>query len=125
MASGLFSLHRTLAGTVATAVAATLLEHREAVHTLLLSQRQPLYPLGTQIAEETIRSMLAQDGNTDGVLAQKTAGVLRQVLSAEAGLAAYQDLFFIFAVLTLFSVIPVLLMQDGKALLRAKGAQGK
>jgi len=61
----------------------------------------------------------------DGILAQKTAGVLRQLLSAEAGLAAYQDLFFIFAVLTLFSVIPVLLMQGGKARPHAKVATGE
>ncbi|MGH8056299.1 MAG: DHA2 family efflux MFS transporter permease subunit [Candidatus Entotheonellia bacterium] len=125
MASGLFSLHRTLAGTVATAVTATLLEHREAVHTDLLSQQQTLYPLGTQVAVETIRGVFARDGNMDGILAQKTAGVLRQMLSAEAGLAAYQDLFFIFAVLTLLSLIPVLLMQGGKARPHAKVAEGE
>ncbi|MBI3325914.1 MAG: MFS transporter [Nitrospinae bacterium] len=125
MASGLFSLHRTLAGTVATAVAVTLLEHREAVHTDLLSQQQTLYPLGTQVAVETIRGVLAQDGHMDGILAQKTAGVLRQLLSAEAGLAAYQDLFFIFALLTLFSLIPVLLMQGGKTRPHAKVAKGE
>jgi DHA2 family multidrug resistance protein len=125
MASGLFSLHRTLAGTVGTAVSVTLLEHREDLHTLLLSQRQTLYPLGTQVAVETIRGVLAQDGNMDGILAQKTTAVLRQMLSAEAGLAAYQNLFFIFAILTLFSVIPMLLMRDAKALPHAKMATGE
>ncbi|MBI3328295.1 MAG: DHA2 family efflux MFS transporter permease subunit [Nitrospinae bacterium] len=118
MASGLFNLHRTLGGAVGTAVTATLLAYREEVHTLILSQRQTLHPLGTQVAVETIRGVLAQDGNTDGILAQKTAGVLRGILSAEAGLAAYQDLFSIFATLTLFSIVPVLLMQGAKPLLK-------
>ena len=69
---------------------------------------------------ETIRGVLAQDGNTDGILAQKTSGVLQQMLAAEAGLAAYQDVFFVYAVFALFSIVPVLLMRGGKALPQAK-----
>jgi DHA2 family multidrug resistance protein len=125
MASGLFTLHRTLGGAVGTAVTATLLDYREDVHTLILSQRQTLYPLGTQVATETIRGVLAQDGNMDGILAQKTSAVLGQMLSAEAGLAAYQDLFFLFAALTLFSLVPVLLMRGGKASPRVKVTNGE
>ena len=116
MASGLFTLHRTLAGAVGTAVTATLLSYREDVHSIILSERQTLYPLGTLAAVESIRGVLTQDGNRDGTLVQKTSGVLRQVLAAEAGLAAYQDLFFIFAALTLLSVVPVLLMRGRKPL---------
>jgi hypothetical protein len=71
--------------------------------------------LGTLAAVENIRGVLTEDGNRDGTLVQKTSGVLRQMLAAEAGLAAYQDLFFMFAALTLFSVIPVLLTRRGKA----------
>ena len=55
MASGLFNLHRTLAGAVGVALTATLMDYREDVHTLLLSERQALYPLGTKVATETIR----------------------------------------------------------------------
>jgi hypothetical protein len=36
------------------------------------------------------------------------------MLGEEAALARYQDLFFIFAALTLFSIAPVLLMRGGK-----------
>ena len=125
MASGLFTMHRTLAGAVGTAVTATLLDYRQDLHAAILSQRQSLYPLGTQVAVETIRGVLVQDGNTDGLLAQKTAAVLRQMLSAEAGLAAYQDLFFMFAALMLFSIVPVLLMRGGKAPRRVKVAKGE
>jgi hypothetical protein len=101
-------------------VTATLLSYREDVHTIILSERQTLYPLGTLAAVESIRGVLTEDGNRDGTLVQKTSGVLRQMLAAEAGLAAYQDLFFIFAALTLLSVVPVLLMRGGKALPRVK-----
>jgi EmrB/QacA subfamily drug resistance transporter len=120
MASGLFSLHRTLAGAVGVALTATLMDYREDVHTLLLAEQQTLYPLGTMAATETIREVLAQDGNFGGMLAQKTAGVLRQQLTEAAALAGYHDLFFMFAALTLFSLIPVLFMRGGRAVLPVK-----
>ena len=80
------------------------------MHTLLLSERQALYSLGTQVATKTIRDVLVQDGDVQEGLAQMTAAVLRQMLGEEAALAGYQGLFFIFAALTLFSLVPVLLM---------------
>jgi EmrB/QacA subfamily drug resistance transporter len=114
MASGLFSLHRQLAGTMGVALTATLMDYREEVHTLSFSERQALYPLGTEVATDTIRQVLMHDGNRDGVLAQKIAGVLRQQLSDAAALAGYHDLFFMFAALTLFSLLPVVLMRGSK-----------
>jgi len=123
MASGLFNLHRTLAGAVGVALTATLLDYREDVHTLILSQRQALYPLGTEVATDAVRGVLILDGERDGGLVQKTAGILRQKLSEEAGLAGYHDLFFMFAALTLFSLLPVLLMRDSKPVLPVKVAK--
>jgi EmrB/QacA subfamily drug resistance transporter len=120
MASGLFSLHRQLAGTMGVALTATLMDYREEVHTLILSERQALYPLGTEVATDTIRQVLMHDGNRDGVLAQKIAGVLRQQLSDAAALAGYHDLFFMFAALTLFSLLPVMLMRGSKPVLPVK-----
>jgi EmrB/QacA subfamily drug resistance transporter len=120
MASGLFNLHRTVGGTIGTALTATLMEHREDMHTLILSQRQAMYPLGTEIATDSIRGVLIRDGEHGGGLAEKTAAVLRQRLSEEASLAGYHDVFFMFAALTLFSLLPVLLMRRRKPFLPAK-----
>jgi hypothetical protein len=39
------------------------------------------------------------------------------MLGEEAALAGYQDLFFIFAALTLFSLVSVLLMRGGKIIM--------
>jgi len=114
MASGLFSLHRNLAGAVGVALTATLMEAREDVHTLLYSQRQALYPWGTQEATETIRDVLVQDGQVGEELTQMTNAVLRQKLGDEATLAGYQDLFSMFAALALVCLVPVLLMRSGK-----------
>src|SRR5262245_23883975 len=113
MASGLFNLHRTVGGTMGVALTATLMDYREDLHTLLLSQRQALYPLGTEVATDSIRGALMQAGEQGG-LAQKTAAVLRQRLSEEASLESYHDVFFLFAALTLGSLLPVLLMRGGK-----------
>jgi DHA2 family multidrug resistance protein len=111
MASGLFSLHRNLAGAVGVALTATLMEARDTFHTLIYSQRQMLYPLGTQEATQTIREVLIQDGQVGADLTQMTNMVLRQKLGDEAVLAGYQDLFAMFAVLALVSLIPVLLLR--------------
>ena len=120
MASGLFNLHRTVGGTMGVALTATLMDYREDVHMLILSQRQALYPLGTEVATDAIRGVLMQDGDSGEMLAQKTAGILRQKLSEEAALAGYHDVFFMFAALTLFSLLPVLLMRGRKPVLPAK-----
>jgi hypothetical protein len=42
------------------------------------------------------------------------------MLGEEAALAGYQDLFFLFAALTLFSLVPVLLMRGGKILMASE-----
>jgi len=120
MASGLFNLHRTLAGAVGVALTATLMDYLEDVHTLLFSERQALYPLGTQVATETIRDVLIQDGHAKEGLAQMTTAVLHQMLGEEAALAGYQDLFFLFAALTLLSLVPVLLMRGGKIIVASE-----
>lgn len=113
MASGLFNLHRTLAGAVGVALTATVLEYREDVHTVLLSERQALYPLGTEDATATIREVLTQDGQRQGGLAQLTTAVLHDQLAEAATLASYHDLFMLFAVLTLGSLVPVLCLRSG------------
>jgi EmrB/QacA subfamily drug resistance transporter len=123
MASGLFNVHRTLGGAVGVALTATLMDFREDVHTLILSQRQALYPLGTEVATAAIRGALMQDGEPGGMLAQKTAGILRQQLADEAALAGYHDLFFMFAALTLFSLLPVMLLRGSKPVLPVKGSK--
>jgi MFS transporter, DHA2 family, multidrug resistance protein len=120
MASGLFNLHRTVGGTMGVALTATLMDYREDVHMLILSQRQALYPLGTEVATNAIRGVLMQDGDSGGTLAQKTAAILRQQLSEQAAVAGYHDVFFMFASLTLFSLLPVLLMRGRKPVLPVK-----
>jgi EmrB/QacA subfamily drug resistance transporter len=114
MASGLFNLHRTLAGAVGVALTATLMNYREDVHTLILSERQSLYPMGTQLATQAVREVLIQDGHRGELLNQMTSASLSRQLSDEATLAGYQDLFFLFAMQSLLCLIPVLLMRGGK-----------
>jgi DHA2 family multidrug resistance protein len=126
MASGLFNLHRTLAGAAGVAVTATVMEYREDVHTVSLSERQELYPLGTQVATTTIREVLTQDGQVNEGLAQMTTAVLHDQLSEAATLASYHDLFFLFAALTLCSLVPVLCLRGGAcSTVSADGAEGR
>ena len=112
MASGLFNLHRTLAGAVGVALTATVLEYREDVHTILLSEHQALYPLGTRSRRRPFGSAHPRRQVQEG-LAQLTTAVLHDQLAKAATLASYHDLFFLFAVLTLGSLIPVLCLRSG------------
>jgi hypothetical protein len=75
------------------------------------------------VATDAIRGVLLQDGEHDAGLVQKTAGILRQKLAEEAALAGYHDLFFMFAALTMFSLLPVMLMRGGKPVLPVKAAK--
>ena len=65
MASGLFTFHRTLGGAAGVALSATLLNYRQDVRLLLLSEQQALYPLGTDVASDTVRTALMQEGLSD------------------------------------------------------------
>ncbi len=114
MATGLFSLHRNLAGAVGVALSATLLDSREALHRVQYGERQMLYPMGTEYATETIRGLLVQDGHTGATLTQMTRAVLRQLLGERAAMASYQDLFAIFTILAIVCLVPVLLLQTGQ-----------
>ncbi len=113
MATGLFSLHRNLAGAVGVALSATLLDSREALHRLHYSEQQMLYPIGTEQAAETIRGVLVQDGQVGETLTQMTSGVMRQLLSERAAMGSYHDLFAMFAILAIACLIPVLLLRTG------------
>jgi hypothetical protein len=53
-----------------------------------------------------------QDGQRQGGLAQMSAAVLHDQLAEAATLASYHDLFFLFAVLTLGSLVPVLCLRS-------------
>ena len=55
-----------------------------------------------------------------------TAAVLHQKLAEEAALAGYHDLFFIFAVFSLLSLIPVLFLRSGRGMAaRDDGEKGR
>jgi DHA2 family multidrug resistance protein len=114
MATGLFSLHRNLAGAVGVALSATLLESREELHQLQYAERQMLYPMGTEHATETIREVLVRDGQFGETLSQMTSAVLRQMLGERAAMESYHDLFAMFAILAAVCLVPVLLLQTGQ-----------
>jgi DHA2 family multidrug resistance protein len=112
MATGLFSLHRSLAGAVGVALSATRLAARTDLHTLLYAQRQTLYPMGTEDASESIRQLLMQDGQIGNSLTRMTDAALYQKLRESAALAGYQDMFALYAVLALICLIPVLFLKS-------------
>jgi len=62
------TFHRTLGGAAGVALSATLLNYRQDVRPLLFSQQHALYPLGTDVAADTVRTILMQEGLRDDTL---------------------------------------------------------
>jgi hypothetical protein len=74
----------------------------------------------------TIREVLTQDGQGNEGLVQKTTAVLHQQLAEAATLASYHDLFFLFAILAMCSLVPVLFLRSGtRSMARAPGAEDR
>ncbi|WP_089942760.1 DHA2 family efflux MFS transporter permease subunit [Candidatus Entotheonella palauensis] len=114
MATGLFSLHRNLAGAVGVALSATLLGAREELHQVRYADRQMLYPMGLEHATEIIREFLVQSGQAGAALNRMTTAVLHQRLVERAAMASYHDLFAMFAILAVVCLVPVLLLRSGQ-----------
>ena len=97
MASGVFNLHRTLAGAVGVALTATVMEYREDVHTVAICRSaKRSTPWAPRIATATIREVLRQDGQGREGVAQMTTAILHHQLEEAATLASYHDLFLLF-----------------------------
>jgi len=77
-------------------------------HRALPTGGQPVVPT------DAISRVLMQDADRGEVPAQKTDGILRQKLPNEAALAGCHDLFYRFALVTLFSLIPALFIRRAR-----------
>ncbi|RMF90262.1 MAG: DHA2 family efflux MFS transporter permease subunit [Nitrospinota bacterium] len=108
MGSGLLSLIRSISGTVGTALAAIIYEHRYSYHAQQLADNSSLHLFGFQEALNAVRTTLHWAGEIPATLSLKAHVLLRQRLLTEATIAAYQDYFLFAALVGVLAMIAAL-----------------
>jgi EmrB/QacA subfamily drug resistance transporter len=109
MASGLFSLMRSISGTTGTVISAAVYEQRYFYHVQRYAENNDLTSLGLQNALVTVQHFFQWIGEIPTLLTVKTSVLVHRRLLAEATTAAYQDYFFLAAlvgVLAMLSALP-------------------
>jgi DHA2 family multidrug resistance protein len=106
MASGLFSLVRSISGTLGTTISATFYEQRYFYHLERYVEDNDLTSIGLQEAQASVQHFLHWAGELPAFLLQQTDTVLQQRLLAEATTIAYQEYFFIAALVGVVSMLP-------------------
>jgi MFS family permease len=108
MASGIFSLVRSISGTIGTAVSATFYEQRYFYHLERYAEDNDLTSLGMQEAQANVQHFLQWAGELPALRLLQADTVLQQRLLAEATAVAYQDYFLIAALVGVLSMLPAL-----------------
>ena len=106
MASGIFSLLRSISGTIGTVLSAIFYEQRYAYHVQRYAENNEVTAVGLQEALVAVRQVLEGAGEIPAMLASKTEALLHARLVSEATMMAYQDYFFLAAVIVVVSMLP-------------------
>jgi EmrB/QacA subfamily drug resistance transporter len=108
MASGIFSLMRSISGTIGMTVSATYYEQRYFYHIQRYAEDNGLTSLGLQEALARVQHLLEWAGELPALRLLQTDTILQQRLLAEATTVAYQDYFFLAALVGVLSMLPAL-----------------
>ncbi len=108
MASGLFALIRSISGTMGPVISATFFDQRFFYHMQTYAADNDLNAIGLQEALRMAQQTLQWSGEVAALLAVKTSALLQQRLLAEAITAAYQDYFFVAALVGVAGTIPAI-----------------
>jgi EmrB/QacA subfamily drug resistance transporter len=111
MGSGLHGVHRGVAMAFGVALCTLILEKRQAVHSVLLSQYHDRFALPVQQALKVFQDVLLKAGEV-GQLAQiKSHAALGKLFAEYANMAAYRDCFLLLSVIFLAALLPTWLIR--------------
>jgi hypothetical protein len=113
MASGIFSLMRTISGTAGSALSVTLYDQRYFYYVQRYIEDNGLSALGLQEGLTRVTHLLTWAGEVSDTLVVRTSALLYQRLLAEATTAAYQDYFLLAALIGVLAMLPALPWQEG------------
>jgi EmrB/QacA subfamily drug resistance transporter len=110
--SGVFNLFKNVGGSVGIAILGTLLDQRQIFHTQILSNYIDTSPSMAQQAISGIQAGLVQSGMQSNQAYAAALAVLQGMVSKQAAVMAYSDIFQIAALLASLGVIAALLIRN-------------
>lgn len=110
MGSALLSLNRGIASSVSVALAATVFQNRLAERTILLVQDQSAAAFGQSEMLEELQTFFLRLGEFSDMASVKAMASLNRLVSLEAGLRTYHDMFILMALISAAGIIPALWM---------------
>jgi len=112
--TGLFNLMRQLGGSVGIALSATLLQRFTAIHKADLAANVTAYAAATQERLAAISNALIARGDLPAVAQTKAIGVLSGVVTQQALMLSFEQLFLLFGACFVLSLPLLLLMHTNK-----------
>ena len=112
--TGLFNLMRQLGGSVGIALSATLLQRFTAMHKADLAANVTLYAEATRERLATITSALIGRGELPAVAQTKAVGFLNGIVTQQALMLSFEQLFLLFGSCFVLSLPLLLLMHTNK-----------
>src|SRR5258705_3274657 len=120
--TGLFNLMRQLGGSVGIALSATLLQRFTAIHKADLAANVTAYAAATQERLAAITNALIARGDVPVVAQTKAIGVLNGVVTQQALMLSFEQLFLLFGSAFVLSLPLLLLMHKSKGMPGGGGA---
>jgi DHA2 family multidrug resistance protein len=112
--TGLFNLMRQLGGSVGIALSATLLQRFTAMHKADLAANVTLYAEATRERLATITNALISRGELPAVAQTKAVAVLNGIVTTQALMLSFEQLFLLFGTAFVLSLPLLLLMRTNK-----------
>lgn len=109
MATGLFAVSRSISGSLGVALSAFLLEHQRLTHAIELAQQQAGLAFPSELAMTGLHQAFTGLGDVDSVAQVKASAQFHRMLMGEATVTAYQDIFILSGLISLFNILPGLL----------------
>jgi len=120
--TGLFNLMRQLGGSVGIALSATLLQRFTAIHKADLAANVTAYAAATQERLAAISNALIGRGELPALAQTKAIGVLNGIVTTQALMLSFEQLFLLFGSAFVLSLPLLLLMHKSKGLPGGGGA---
>ena len=111
MGSGLHGVHRGVAMAFGVALCSLLLEKRQAVHGVLLSQHHDQLALPVQQALAAFQGLLLQAGEVPQIASAKATAALGQLLARYVRMAAYADCFLLLSIVFIAALVPACIVR--------------
>lgn len=108
MGSALLSLNRGIASASSVALAATVFQNRLATRTIALVQDQSMTAFGQAEALQTLTATFERLGDISQIAGVKALAMLYRLVTLEAALHSYHDMFLLVACISAAGIIPAL-----------------